>query len=80
MPAATRVADIHTVALNATGSSDTLINGRGAHRIGDVHIPPCIEGSGSGLVIINGRGASRVGDIHIPPIVESSGSPDTYFG
>lgn len=77
MPAATRVTDLNTghdlcppVAL-ATGSSDVIINGLSAGRLGDSYNPHgCINhpshvgkiSSGSSTVSINGKPAARIGD------------------
>jgi uncharacterized Zn-binding protein involved in type VI secretion len=76
----------------ATGSSDVIINGRGAARVGDtstshlrpagrkcaVHAPPIIRGSAS--VIINGRPAARVGDALSSCTLVASGSSDVIIG
>ena len=77
MPSATRLGDSNTghdmcvpVPL-VTASSDVLINGRGAGRVGDsyashgclVHSEHSdIIAAGSSSVFINGRPAARVGD------------------
>lgn len=77
MPQATRLGDADTghdscppTAL-VSASSNVLINGRGAGRVGDAYAPHgCIVhpphsgtiASGSSSVFINGRAAGRVGD------------------
>lgn len=77
MPNATRLNDNDTghdacppTALNSA-SSDVIINGRGAGRIGDTYSPhgcivhPAHSGniaSGSASVFINARAAGRIGD------------------
>lgn len=77
MPNATRLGDMDTghdacapTALNSA-SSDVIINGKGAGRIGDSYAPHgCIAhpshsgtiASGSSSVFINGKAAGRIGD------------------
>lgn len=77
MPAATRLGDIDTghdacppTAL-VSASSNVIINGNGAGRVGDVYAPhgckdhPPHSGSiaaGSSKVFINGHAAARIGD------------------
>lgn len=69
-----------------SGSPDTLVNGRPAVRVGDVHVCP-IPGHGSTPVIrgsatvkINGRPAARVGDRAGCGAVIVTGSDDVYTG
>ena len=76
----------------ATASSDVIINGRGAARVGDVatphlrpagrrcgvHAPPIIRGSAS--VIINGRQAALLGDALSSCTLVASGSSDVIIG
>lgn len=77
MPNATRLGDMDTghdacapTALNSA-SSDVIINGKGAGRVGDSYAPhgciahPSHSGtieSGSSSVFINGKAAGRIGD------------------
>lgn len=77
MPNATRLGDMDTgrdacapTALNSA-SSDVIINGKGAGRVGDsyaahgciVHSPHSgVIASGSSTVFINGKAAGRIGD------------------
>lgn len=76
MPAAVRLNDICSGHAsfpprnNVAASTDVLINGMGAHRVGDgwaVHCDPTschagVEASGSGTVFVNGKPLARVGD------------------
>lgn len=57
--------------INSSASGNVIINGKGAHRVGDSWIPhgcgvciphPGTQASGSGTIIINGIPAARVGD------------------
>ena len=98
MPAAARQGDSgvphcsgYTI---ATGSSNVLINGRQAARVGDTstpHLypsggrPPCKPHtasitSGSGTVFINGRPAARVGDGLGGCTAVGSGSFNVFIG
>ena len=77
MPKATRLGDNDTghdacvpTAL-VTASTDVIINGKGAGRVGDSYAPHgCVEhqthsgviASGSASVYINGKAAGRIGD------------------
>lgn len=96
MPAAARLSDPgipHCSAyVIATASTDVIINGRGAARVGDVstphlrpggkfcpvHVVPIIQGSSS--VFINGRPAARVGDPLADCTRVAAGSPDVVIG
>jgi len=95
MPAAARRGDAgvpHCSAyVIATASSDVLINGRGAARIGDVstphlrparrcptHVAPIVTGSRS--VFINGRPAATVGSKLAGCTVVATGSGDVIIG
>ena len=96
MPAAARRGDIGIPHCSpyviATASSDVLINGRGAARVGDVstphlrpggkkcpgHVAPIISGSSS--VLINGRPAARVGSKLLLCTAVATGSFDVIIG
>lgn len=95
MPAAARRGDLGVPHCSpyviATASSDVLINGRGAARIGDVstphrvpgricgtHIAPIVVGSTS--VLINGRPAATVGSYLAGCTVVATGSTDVIIG
>ena len=95
MPAAARRGDAgvpHCSAyVIATASSDVLINGRGAARVGDVstphsvparrcfrHVAPIILGSRS--VLITGRPAATVGSKLAGCTVIATGSGDVIIG
>jgi uncharacterized Zn-binding protein involved in type VI secretion len=95
MPAAARRGDAgvpHCSAyVIATASSDVLINGRGAARVGDVsskhlrparkcppHVAPIVTGSRS--VFINGRPAATVGSKLADCTVVATGSGDVIIG
>ena len=95
MPAAARRGDAgvpHCSAyVIATASSDVLINGRGAARVGDVsskhlrpakkcppHVAPIVTGSSS--VFINGRPAATVGSKLAGCTVIATGSGDVIIG
>lgn len=75
MPGAVRLGDSTTghgcfpPTTLSSSSSNVLVNGIGAVKVGDTIIPHCCvtchdgtQASGSGNVIINGTGAARVGD------------------
>lgn len=78
MPGAARLSDTCTghgwwpPRPNVAGSSNVIINGRGAHRVGDAwaaHTCPSIPethggslASGSSTVIVNGKQLGRIGD------------------
>lgn len=55
---------------NVNASSNVIINGRGAVRVGDSYVPHYCshnlhtpyQASGSGSVIINGKSVARLGD------------------
>ena len=95
MPAAARRGDAgvpHCSAyVIATASSDVLINGRGAARVGDVstphrvparicftHLAPIVIGSTS--VLINGRPAAFVGSYLAGCTFVATGSSDVIIG
>ena len=96
MPAAARRGDIGIPHCSpyviATASSDVVINGRGAARVGDVstphlrpggkkcpgHVAPIITGSSS--VLINGRPAATVGSYLLLCTVVATGSFDVIIG
>lgn len=96
MPAAARQGDSGVVHCSgytiANGSSDVLINGRGAARVGDTstsHQKPggrrcgthsAAISSGSSTVRINGRAAARVGDALAGCTSIASGSGDVIIG
>ena len=46
----------------SSGSTNVLVNGKGAVRVGDTTICGDIAATGSSNVLINGQGAMRVGD------------------
>ncbi len=96
MPAAARKGDAgvphcsgYTI---ATASTDVIINGRGAARVGDVstshlrpggkkcpgHVAPISKGSSG--VFINGRPAARVGDSLAGCTRVATGSGDVIIG
>lgn len=71
------------------GSSDVLVNGIGAVRVGDKmtahnnsscssHQPALSIGSSS--VFVNGRSIARIGDIYGSDEIISSGSPNVFAG
>ena len=75
----------------ATGSTDVLINGRGAARVGDIsaphlrparkcptHVAPIARGSTS--VLINGRAAAYVGSSLSGCTFVAQGSSDVVIG
>lgn len=96
MPAAARRGDAGVPHCSGyvigTASSDVLINGRGAARVGDVstphlrpggkvcviHVAPIVSGSSS--VFINGRPAARVGDPLGTCTRVATGSSDVIIG
>jgi len=96
MPAAARRGDAGVPHCSpyviATASSDVVINGRGAARVGDVstphlrpggkrcpgHVAPIVRGSSS--VLINGRPAARVGDSLLTCTFIATGSGDVIIG
>lgn len=95
MPAAARLSDAGVPHCSpyviATASTDVVINGRGAARVGDVssphlrpgakcktHVVPIVKGSTS--VIINGRPAARVGDPLASCTRVGTGSFDVVIG
>lgn len=95
MPAAARQGDLGIPHCSpyviASASSDVLINGRGAARVGDVssvhlrpakrcppHVAPIVSGSSS--VFINGRPAARVGDPLAACTRVATGSSDVTIG
>ena len=95
MPAAARRGDAGVPHCSpyviATASSDVLINGRGAARVGDVstphlrpakkcppHVAPIITGSRS--VLINGRPAATVGSKLALCTMVATGSFDVIIG
>ena len=95
MPAAARRGDAgvpHCSAyVIATASSDVLINGRGAARVGDVSTPHRVPGRkcgthlasivvGSNSVLINGRPAATVGSYLAGCTVVATGSADVIIG
>lgn len=95
MPAAARKGDAGIPHCSgyviATASSDVIINGRGAARIGDtstVHLrpgkkcPPHVASivSGSSTVIINGRPAATVGSRLSMCTAVATGSSDVIIG
>ncbi len=95
MPQATRLGDLDTGhdACPPTGlvtaSSNVIINGKGAGRVGDTYAPHgCIVhtphsgsiASGSGTVFINGRSAGRVGDPVSCGGSVAQGSNNVYVG
>ncbi len=75
---------------NIAASDNVMINGRGAHRVGDgwaVHccpaIPEChdsVLASGSRSVMVNGRAAGRVGDTVACGSTVASGSDNVMIG
>lgn len=73
---------------NITASTNVLINGLGAHRVGDawaVHCDPSachggVEASGSGTVFVNGKPLARVGDAVDCGSTCAVGSPNVFAG
>ena len=96
MPAAARLGDLgvpHCSAyVIATGSTDVVINGRPAARVGDVSTPHLIPGgrrcgthiapivTGSSSVIINARPAAFVGSKLAGCTAVATGSSDVIIG
>lgn len=69
------------------GSSDVLINGKPAMRVGDAYAPhgckdhavhPRSQAAGSGTVFINGKALARVGDAIDCGGEATSGSDDVF--
>lgn len=95
MAAATRLGDSNTghdscppVAL-ASASSDVLINGKGAGRVGDTYaVHGCDThslhsgsiSSGAPHVFINGKAAGRIGDPVSCGGSVAAGSPNVFIG
>lgn len=95
MSAATRLGDMDTghdacapTAL-VTASTDVIINGKGAGRVGDSYAPHgCINhpshsgviASGSATVFINGKPAGRVNDPVSCGGSVAQGSPNVFVG
>lgn len=95
MSAATRLGDMDTghdacppTAL-VTASTDVIINGKGAGRVGDSYAPHgCINhpshsgviASGSTTVFINGKPAGRVNDPVSCGGSVAQGSPNVFIG
>jgi uncharacterized Zn-binding protein involved in type VI secretion len=73
---------------NAEASPNVLINGRGAHRVGDGWESHCCGkachggalAAGSSSVLINGRGAGRIGDPVSCGSRVATGSADVLIG
>nr|DAG77000.1 MAG TPA: Baseplate wedge protein [Caudoviricetes sp.] len=72
-----------------TASSDVLINGMGAARVGDIYAPHGCSvhaahsgaiSSGSSTVFINGKPAARVGDSVSCGGAVAEGSPNVFIG
>lgn len=90
MPQAARYNDICTghgscsPRPNIEASDDVIINGRGAHRVGDAWSIHCshsgVLASGSSSVFINGRAAGRVGDPVSCGSAVATGSEDVIIG
>jgi len=96
MPAAARQGDAGIPHCSpyviATGSTDVVINGRGAARIGDTSVPHLIPAgrrcgthtapivTGSSSVIINGRPAAFVGSKLASCTAVATGSSDVIIG
>lgn len=105
MPAATRIGDSESgtcdlglpdcphsrSGTNGTASGNVLINGVGAHRLGDTGPCNCPHGGtyattgGSGTVFINGMAATRIGDATTcqscgKPGAHVSGSGNVFIG
>lgn len=71
MPGVTRVGDMctgHSIYLprqSIEGSGDVFVNGKGAHRVGDMwaaHPHVGVLSSGSSNVFVNGKALGRCGD------------------
>ena len=96
MPAAARQGDLGVPHCSpyviATGSTDVVINGRPAARVGDVSTPHLIPGGrrcgthlapivvGSPSVLINGRPAAFVGSYLAGCTFVATGSADVVVG
>lgn len=94
MPAAVRLGDVCSghgsfpSRQNIAASTDVLINGLGAHRVGDawaVHCDPTschagVEATGSGTVLVNGKPLARVGDQVDCGSTCATGSPNVIAG
>lgn len=95
MAAVTRLGDVCTghgpfpPRSSTSASSNVLINGKGAHRVGDswaVHCAPgsvCHGGnlaSGSGTVFVNGQPLGRIGDSINCGSFVAEGSPNVFAG
>lgn len=92
MPPVTRLADVCTghgcfpSRANCGASGDVIVNGRGAHRVGDPYPshccgPSCHSGnaaSGSGTVFVNGRPLVRIGDAVSCGGSSATGSGDVF--
>jgi len=72
---------------NAEASSDTFVNGRGVHRLGDNWQPHCCGGchsgvasSGSSSVFVNGKPVCRIGDSISCGSTMMEGSNDVFAG
>lgn len=93
MPGAVRLGDLsaghphcYPSRPNTGASGDVLINGRGAHRVGDAwaahgacpdHSPHGgVASSGSKTVLVNGKPLCRVGDAISCGDTMAAGSPD----
>lgn len=69
-----------------SGSPDTLVNGRAAARLGDMHVCPILGHgvtpivTGSATVKVNQRPAARVGDVAACGALIVTGSDDVYTG
>lgn len=94
MPAAVRLGDVCSghgpfpPRNNISASANVMINGKGAHRVGDAwdsHCDPSschtgVEASGSGTVFVNGRPLARVGDQINCGSTCAQGSTDVFAG
>jgi len=75
---------------NITASSDVIINGRGAQRVGDQYVVHCCPDSGchpgaviqgSSTVFVNGRAVARIGDaLDCGSIIMGPGSSNVDIG
>jgi len=95
MPAVCRLGDSCTghggfpSRVNDSASTNVIINGVGAHRVGDhwvVHCdqqPSChdsVLASGSGTVFVNGQSLGRIGDSIACGSTVASGSGNVFAG
>lgn len=97
MPGAVRLGDISTghphcyeARPNIEASNDVMINGVGAHRVGDAwavhgaceeHSPHGgVASSGSGTVLVNGQSLCRIGDGISCGDAMATGSGDVIVG